>query len=165
MKLQVKKKQWVLAWLPVILWMAVIFLLSAQTSDRSDDTSGSIMRWVLNLLYRGFDHYPLEKQAAILEVWHVIIRKGAHFTEYAVLAILLTNALRQYALPRRLARLLPVGISMVYAVSDELHQYFVPGRACRLLDIGIDACGAVFGVCLFAAGGAILRNRRKRGIL
>lgn len=74
--------------------MTVIFLLSAQTDKQSGDLSGGIVRWFVALFYRGFDAFPLERQNAILEVWHLLIRKGAHFTEYAVLAILVANALR-----------------------------------------------------------------------
>ena len=149
-----------LPWVAVAAWMVVIFLFSAQNSDRSGDTSGAIVRWFLGLIYWGFDTYPLEKQTAILELWHVLIRKGAHFTEYAVLAMLIANALRQYSLPKKLSRLLPVAVSAAYAVTDEIHQHFVPGRACRLLDMGIDTCGAIFGVCLFAAVTTLLRKRK-----
>lgn len=152
-------KQW-LKWLPVMAWMAVIFLFSAQNSQKSGDTSGVVLQWVLNRLYRGFDAFSPERQMAIREFWHTLIRKGAHFTEYAVLAMLLANALWGTALSVRLRWLLPVLISALYAITDEVHQYFVPGRACRLLDVGIDTCGAVFGICLLAALGAVLRKRK-----
>lgn len=97
---------------------------------------------------------------AIRELWHTLIRKGAHFTEYAVLAMLLANALWGTALSVRLRWMLPVLISALYAITDEVHQFFVPGRACRLLDVGIDTCGAIFGICLLAALGAVLRKRK-----
>ena len=126
--------------------MVVIFLLSAQTDKQSGDLSGGIVRWFVSQLYRGFDAFPVERQEEILEVWHLLIRKGAHFSEYAVLAALLSNALR---LCGKMRWYLPVVISAGYAVTDEIHQYFVPGRACRLLDMGIDTCGAVFGTVVF----------------
>lgn len=149
-----------LSWLAVAGWMVVIFLFSAQTGNDSGDTSGAIVRWVLNLIYRGFDDFPQAQQLEILEIWHTAIRKGAHFTEYAVLAVFIANALRYSSVSEKVRWLLPVAISAAYAVTDEVHQYFVPDRACRLLDVGIDTCGAIFGMCLFAAGFTILKRKR-----
>ena len=150
----------ILSWLAVAAWMVVIFLFSAQTADRSSDTSGTIVRWVLGLLYRGFDQFPLSEQMAIMEIWSTVIRKGAHFTEYAVLAALIANALRFASLSGKMRWVLPVALSAAYALTDEVHQSFVPGRACRLLDVGIDTCGAIFGMCLFVAVLSLLRKRR-----
>ena len=92
-----------------------------------------------------------------MEIWHWIVRKGAHFTEYAVLAMLVANALRTYG---KLRWYLPVAISAAYAVSDEVHQYFVPGRACRLLDMGIDTCGALFGTVVFSLLLWLIKKRK-----
>lgn len=141
----ISKKQ-MLPWLAVAAWMVVIFVLSAQNSSQSGNTSGMIVRWFLSLLYRGFGGFSPERQAELLEVWHLVIRKGAHFTEYAVLAMLIANAL---LVCEKLRWFVPVAVSAAYAVTDEIHQYFVPGRACRLLDVGIDTCGALFGTAVF----------------
>ena len=149
------KKKRIFSWTAVVIWMAVIFLLSAQTANRSGKLSGGIVRWLVALFYRGFNAFPVERQNEILSVWSLVIRKGAHFSEYAVLAILLSNAFR---LMEKRNWVLPVVISAVYAVTDEIHQYFVPGRACRLLDVGIDTCGAIFGVAVFALGLAIMKR-------
>ena len=61
--------------------------------------------------------------------------------------MLVANAIRSYRIPACCKWLLPVGVSGLYAVTDEIHQYFVPGRACRLLDVTVDTCGAgdIFG--------------------
>lgn len=144
-----------LSWLAVAVWMTMIFLLSAQTDNQSGNLSGGIVRWLVALVYRGFEDFSQERQMQILEVWHLLIRKGAHFTEYAVLGMLLTNALRPC---RTLCWYLPVVISTAYALTDEIHQYFVPGRACRLLDVGIDTAGAVFGVTVFLVGISVIKK-------
>ena len=149
-----KIKQY-LPWFAVAAWMVVIFLLSAQTDRQSGDLSGGIVRWFVALIYRGFETFSPERQMEILDAWHLLIRKGAHFSEYAVLAILIANALRTCG---EFCWYLPVVISAVYALTDEIHQYFVPGRACRLLDVGIDTCGAIFGVAVFALGLAIMKR-------
>ncbi len=154
-----KNRKKLLAWLGVAAWMVVIFLFSAQNDTQSGDTSGMVVRWFLSLLYRGFESFSPERQMELLEAWHLLIRKGAHFTEYAVLAALVANALRICGKPRWY---LPVIISAAYAVTDEIHQYFVAGRACRLLDMGIDTCGAIFGTTIFALGIFLLNKRHKK---
>ena len=149
----------IFAWLGVAAWMVVIFLFSAQNDTQSGDTSGVIVRWFLSLIYPGFESFSPERHLALLEVWHTIIRKCAHFTEYAVLAMLVSNALR---LAGKFRWKLPVIISAAYAVTDEIHQYFVPGRACRLLDVTIDTSGAAFGTAVFALGIFLLNKRHRK---
>lgn len=145
-------------WVMVILWMVVIFLFSAQTGDSSGNTSGEIVKRVIGLLYRNFAEFSAEKQTKILEVAHLLIRKGAHFTEYAVLAMLVANALR---MPQKWW--IPIVFCALYALSDEIHQYFVPDRACRLLDVCIDTAGGAFGTAAFALlNFAVKRAGRKR---
>ena len=78
-------------WGPVVAWAAVIFALSAVP----DLGTG-------------------------LGDWDTVLRKGAHASEYAVLALLLYRALGR-ELPAFL-------IGFAYAVSDEIHQAFVTGR-------------------------------------
>ena len=158
MKNRENRKQ-LLSWLSVAAWMAVIFLFSAQNDSQSGDTSGAVVRWFLACIYRGFEEFSPQHQQELLDFWHIIIRKCAHFTEFGVLAMLSANALR---LCGKLRWFLPVVISAAYAVTDEIHQYFVPGRACRLLDVGIDTCGAVFGTALFALGFFYLSKRAQK---
>ena len=145
------------SWLAVAGWMGVIFLMSAQTATESGGLSEEIVRWLLGFLYRGFESFSAQRQESLMEIWHWIVRKGAHFTEYAVLAMLVANALRTYG---KLRWYLPVAISAAYAVSDEVHQYFVPGRACRLLDMGIDTCGALFGTVVFSLLLWLIKKRK-----
>jgi len=73
-----------------------------------------------------------------LGVWDTILRKGAHMTEYAILALLLVRAVG------REAPALALGV--VYAASDELHQSFVRGRHASPVDVAIDSVGLLLGV-------------------
>jgi len=70
-----------------------------------------------------------------------------HLTEYAILALLLSRALKAYSLKlsynKRL--LLACVIAIIYAASDEFHQSFVPGRDCSSLDLLLDAIGSLTG--------------------
>lgn len=153
-------KRW-LPWLAVAAWMVVIFLFSAQTGKDSGNTSGRILRLALNLLYWNFEDFSPERQESLMAVWGVIVRKGAHFTEFAVLGALLSNALRTYTLSAKLRWLLPVGIGALYAVTDEIHQYFVPERACRFLDVCIDTSGVLFGTAVFLLIAFLIKKHKK----
>ena len=96
-------------WLPVVLWAGLIFALSS-----------------------------IPHLGTGLGVWDTVLRKGAHLTEYAVLALLLVRALR------REAPALALGI--LYAASDEFHQSFVRGRHASPIDVGIDSVGLLIGL-------------------
>jgi len=79
--------------------------------------------------------------AAIAQV-HFFIRKAAHLTEYAILAVLLWRALRGWVddFWRRIALILAPAI--IFAAADEFHQWFVPGRTADVHDVMADAIGA-----------------------
>jgi len=101
-------------WAPVLLWAAVIFALSAVPSLSTE-----------------------------LGVWDTILRKGAHLSEYAILALLLFRAL---------GREVPAFmIGFAYAVSDEIHQEFVRGRHASPFDVAVDAAGLALGLLLLQA--------------
>lgn len=91
------------------------------------------------------------------------IRKGAHLTEYAILALLLWRARRKpvrgdtrpwKGVEARFA----VTIVALYASTDEFHQAFVPSRQASVWDVLLDTCGAVVGMLLLWAYGR-WRNR------
>lgn len=130
-------------------WMLMIFTFSAQTGNASGNTSGTIVNIITNLFYKNFDSLPFSEQLEIIEFWQILVRKTAHFSEYAILGILSTNALRTYKFSLKFRWALSSCICVLYAISDEIHQYFVPGRACRFLDVCIDTAGAVSGIAFF----------------
>lgn len=99
-------------WLPVLVWAGVIFAFSSIPS-----------------LGTG------------LGTWDTILRKGAHMTEYAVLAVLLLRATGAYTWA--------FGLAVIYAASDEVHQLFVRGRHGSPIDVGIDAAGALIGLAVW----------------
>ena len=143
------------AWLPVMIWMGVIFAMSAMPGDVSGEQSGMLVSIVLGILSFLFGE---EAAAGVsLELIHLLIRKGAHMTEYAVLFFLCFRALRmqQAKRPGWYALLL----CALYAATDEFHQGFVAGRGPSLMDTGIDTlgAGAAWGIMQI-----ISRIKRKR---
>lgn len=147
------------------LWMAVIFLFSAQTSERSREVSEAVVDRVVSDQQVQSDTDPSDERGPERkidrELLHTVVRKCAHLGEYAVLSMLFAYAFWDSDLPRKAKWLLPPLLSSLYAVTDEVHQYFVPGRACRPVDMAIDACGAVLGICLFAVLAWSWRKIRK----
>ncbi|MGD8967340.1 MAG: VanZ family protein [Anaerolineae bacterium] len=99
-------------WLPVLLWMGLIFVFSAQPSLPS-----------------------------VPGRWDVLLKKTMHALAYGVLAGLIVRALRGYWSDDGLIRLVSIGLALAYALSDEYHQTFVPGRDGNLIDVAADAVG------------------------
>lgn len=135
-------KKVIFSWIAVFLCMAVIFILSAQKGDDSQHLSDSL------IIIFG------------LELSSDFVRACAHFLEYAGLAVLVYNALyRSLGVTKPV---LSVGISAIYAVTDEIHQLFVEGRACQITDIIIDSVGAILGVAVLSTIIFIFRKIKRR---
>ena len=131
-------------WLPALVWMCVIYGASGDQASNvhSSRLIGPVVRWL----------FPSLSEPAVDQVVF-IVRKLAHVTEYAILAMLLWRALRRpvrdEARPWRWRDAVwAVGLAALYAGSDELHQMFVPNRQGRLHDVLIDTAGAAMGLLL-----------------
>lgn len=144
-------------WLPVLLWMGVIFTFStdAGSSRRTSRIIGPILRWMI----------PDISEASIERV-QLVVRKGSHLTEYAILGGLAWRALRQ---PRkedqhnkrpwnRKHALAAVAIATLFALSDEWHQSTVPTRQGQFSDVLIDAAGASAGLMAIWMAGRFLNR-------
>jgi VanZ family protein len=123
-------------WAPAILWMAVLFLLSTSTFSASNTSRviEPILRWIL----------PSASLAAIA-VTHNLIRKAAHFTNYAILFWLLFRG------PLVKRPYTALACCVIYAFLDEGHQIFEAGRGPSLYDVALDSSGALFSRFLNAA--------------
>ena len=133
-----------------LVWMCVIFAFSAQTKEESSVVSQGFSYRIVNttglLLHLHIDEEQLREIANAIEGF---VRKGAHMTEYAILAILFYAWLGRWQLSRRRMICTAVFLTILYACSDEFHQLFVAGRAGRVSDVLVDSAGAVLGVALF----------------
>lgn len=142
-----------------ILWMIVIFIFSSQSGDTSANLSGGITEAIVSTIIPNYDSYSPDKQLHILENTNFIIRKAAHFTEYAILGIFSCLTLLTYACNKNIlyktdnikkimfniifASLI---FSALYAISDEIHQGFSKNRSPAIADVLLDSSGALFGI-------------------
>ncbi len=136
----------VIRWLPALIWMGIIFYLSAQPAQESSELSSVVMHWLLD-----FVENWLTINASF---FHLVVRKGAHLSAYFILAVLTMYAIgSSFSLGKFLSHRIRAGLAFVicvlYAASDEIHQLFVPGRSGQISDVGIDAFGALLGISVY----------------
>lgn len=122
-----------------LIWTAVIFSFSLQSGEVSGDLSGSVLEAILGFFMPGVLESP-EK----LELFHLILRKCAHFTEFMILGVLSSIALKHMKVGYK--NIIGVGYCVLIASLDETLQLFVSGRAGRVQDVLIDSAGALVGV-------------------
>ncbi len=150
----------VLAWLPAIAVMAGIFLFSAETGDESAATSGRFTTLVANALLD--EDATEEVRTAMTARVSFIVRKGAHFSIYALLGACTCFAMQFQPVMPRWRYGIAFVVSALYAATDEWHQSFVPGRSGNMRDVLIDASGVLFGLFLFWCVRALIARRRAR---
>ncbi|MDE6882382.1 MAG: VanZ family protein [Lachnospiraceae bacterium] len=133
-----------------VLWMAVIFGFSAQPKEESGMVSEEVSERLLNVtgwfFHLNIDEERVHEAARALERY---VRKGAHMTEFAVLAVLLYLWIGRWRMSRLRQYGIAVMLAILYAGSDEFHQLFVEGRAGLVSDVVVDGTGAVLGLALF----------------
>lgn len=81
----------------------------------------------------------------------IAVRKCAHLTEYAILALLVWRAVRKPVRkdPRPWSwhhAGIALWVAVLYAATDELHQTFVSSREGTIRDVFIDSSGALVGL-------------------
>lgn len=140
---------------PLVAWAC--FVLFASSSGFSASNTSRIIRPLLLWLVPGIG------EAALAQV-HFLIRKAAHFSEYALLALLAARAFRTSG-RAALARLWwPASFALVacVALADEFHQSFLPSRTGTIYDSLLDMTGGAAALAC-AALWLFLRRRADRG--
>ena len=110
-----------LRWVPALVMMAVIFILSAMPASKVP-TFGT---------------------------YDVYIKKIGHAVGYGLLGAAYYYALPT-SLPRSVRWVAALALSLGFALSDEFHQSFVSGRTSSMRDVAIDGLGAVLALFLAA---------------
>lgn len=150
-KIVKNKKRFYLFLICLLVWRCVIFAFSAQPADESTDTSMGFGAKIAGAFIPGFKELTHEEQIEFLEPYDFIIRKSAHFCEYAVMGSISMLLMLQMYVRMKRRILCSVGISAFMACTDEFHQLFVEGRAGRIQDVCIDTSGATVGILIIAA--------------
>lgn len=137
------------SWMLVILWMSLIFYLSAQPAMESKALSEGATEIVVEVFER---IAPNMAERIDIRRFNYILRKNAHFFGYLVLGILVVKAVGKRGAALALL------ICVLYAISDEVHQLYVPGRSSEIKDVIIDSVGAAVGIGIYLG----LKKIRKR---
>jgi VanZ family protein len=141
----------VLRYAPLILWIGVIFFLS--TTQGAMSNTSRIIRPLLEWLLPN-------ASAETITGYHALIRKGAHFTEYAVLGFWAWRAFRASGREflRRYWYLAALALVVSVASIDEFNQSFNSQRTGAIADVWLDCFG---GTCMILLILAIERLRKQ----
>lgn len=130
--------------LVTLLWVCTIFSFSLQPGDESTALSGGIGKWLIENFLPIFGVHLEEMSAEKMELFHFLLRKCGHFSEYFILGILSILTLLQTKLRHR--PVVGLGFCVVIASIDETIQLFVSGRAGQIPDVLLDSVGAAVGI-------------------
>ena len=117
-------------YLPLVVWLAFISFASTDSFNAANTSRiiGPLVLWF----------FPSTSPEALATI-HFIVRKIAHFTEYAILGFLAARAFRAH----QRWFLISLALIVVYALFDEYHQSFVPSRTASIYDSFIDMTGGL----------------------
>ena len=126
--------------------LALIWGNSLMTGESSGSFSGAVVAFLSRFLpfFSG-------------EMGHTLLRKLAHFSEFACLGLLMGTTLRLYGKPVFRA----TGLGLAAACVDETIQVFVPGRASSLIDVWIDTAGFATGLLILMLGYTFTRKSQR----
>lgn len=113
-----------------------IFSNSLKDAAESSAQSGAVLAFVQKILDA--------LTGGALVVSNHIIRKLAHFSEYAMLGALLSFTYRAYT-PGKKRAFIPALVGFLSPFIDEGLQFFADRRAPMLSDVAIDLAGVVAG--------------------
>jgi len=113
-------KKFLTRWIPVLIWMGVIFYLSSVPNLKSN----------------------------FAPELDLVLRKIAHVLEYTILTALFWRATREEFIHLSIKKILIYSFcfSFLYALSDEFHQLFITGRQGSLRDVAIDSIGILIAL-------------------
>lgn len=122
----------------------MVLISFASGREFSAFNTGQLFRQLILWIFPDLSE---ERVAAI----HFLVRKLAHFSEYAVLGVLSARAFASSAndLVRRHWFQVALLLIVCYALLDEFHQSMVPGRTASIYDSAIDVAGGLCALLVF----------------
>ena len=91
-----------------------------------------------------------------------LLRKAAHFSEFAALGMSFTWLYGMLSKKRLWGILLPLLCGAGAAAIDETIQLFSPDRGPSIRDVGIDTCGVIAGIAVLILVHWLYRRIKKR---
>lgn len=124
-----------------LLWIGFIFWHSSRSASQSDKESLGLLAYIQKLL-----------------PWmtHRMLRKLAHFGEFAIAGALLTGT---FFHAKNFILLKPLSFGLLTALCDETIQLFSEGRSSSIKDLWIDFSGVLLGTLFLWL---ILRLRKSK---
>lgn len=131
-----KKHLWL--WLLSALMIMLIWRNSIATGGESGSLSADVAHFLLQYVNDAGFSVPFD-------TFHFYVRKLAHFSEYFMLAVLITFSSWACPLIKR-KRLQPLPFWITVPCIDEAIQHFIPGRYGSFSDVAIDMSGFFCGM-------------------
>lgn len=135
---------------PLVVWTGIVLFASTGTMSASNTSRiiEPLLRWLV----------PDISEARV-EFVQFVVRKCAHFTEYAVLALLAARAFLPSSKGVLRRHWLAASLMLVVMVSliDEFNQSFNPARTGTIKDSALDTVGGSTALLVLA----LWRARRK----
>ena len=125
--------------------MGMIFLFSTEPATDSDVTSGVFSEWIADRIQPEWRTWDEETAISFFNDIQYVVRKCAHFTEFALLGISLRICLESWLGKKKTLFLYSWSGGTLYAGLDELHQLLVDGRSGQWTDVIIDSLGVLCG--------------------
>ena len=156
----------ILAALPAVFFMVMIFRFSMDTGTESSGLSTRVCLWLVErwnrILGGAMSAEAIQAAAGSIEF---LIRKCAHVTEYAILTFSFIPFWRvSVGVGEGKTQWLMGVCAFIYACTDELHQRVVSGRSGRFIDVLIDAIGMVIAMGIYLLIRTLVgRHRRRTG--
>ncbi|MGL4998853.1 MAG: VanZ family protein [Cetobacterium sp.] len=110
-----------------VLVMLTIFWFSHQNGEESLKQSNFMLQYLKDLL----------------DIFNLDVRKLAHFTIYFILGANYFLAFKELTFESAVKS---IGLTMLYAISDEFHQSFIPNRGPAVKDVLIDTSGGALAI-------------------
>ena len=139
-----------LAFVPMIGMMCIIWGFSANTGEISSGQSQGIVSHIIDYVEEITGVTLSEQEQQIWEERiHTPVRKLAHITEYMIFTLTVAFPLLLYLNSNKKICRITCLFCILYATIDEIHQKFVPERSGQFRDVVIDGIGIGIGILLF----------------
>ena len=148
-----------LLFIGLILVAVAIFGFSSQSKEDSVGVSTRLARAVIEVVDPAFHQRLAQEQENVISFVDKLLRKFAHFLEYAALGFFIRLLVGCFRLkpPTRISWLL----GTLYACTDEVHQLFSTERTAQWQDVLLDSAGVLAGITV-AYAALVLAGRWKK---